>query len=75
MSDNKVKKQRISKSPKTDAEKKNEKTDNFSEEIKEIFSSVLTNISSLKIQLTALTSQIKLAEKRVHKKMKQLDLS
>ena len=46
---------------------------NISEEIKEIFSSVLGNISSIKLQLTALTSQIKGVEKQVTKKMKQLD--
>jgi len=51
----------------------NEKNENLSEEIKDIFSSVLSNISSIKLQLTALTSQIKSAEKQVYKKMKQLD--
>ena len=51
----------------------NVKKDDFSEEIKEIFSGVLSNISSIKLQLTALSSQIKSAEKQVTKKMKQLD--
>ena len=46
---------------------------NISDDIKEIFSSVLTNISSIKLQLTALTSQIKGVEKQVHRKMKQLE--
>jgi chromatin remodeling complex protein RSC6 len=77
MSDKKEKKQKmsnkISSNEGKQSDKNNQQNDNFSEEIKEIFSSVLTNISSLKIQLTALTSQIKIAEKRVHKKMKQLD--
>ena len=79
MNNNKKKKQKLSNKISSNEEKskKSEKNtqqnENFSEEINEIFSSVLTNISSLKIQLTALTSQIKLAEKRVHKKMKQLD--
>jgi chromatin remodeling complex protein RSC6 len=54
--------------------KKETKTDNnISEDIKEIFSSVLGNISSIKLQLTALTSQIKGVEKQVYRKMKQLD--
>ena len=44
---------------------------NISEEIKEIFSDVFGNISSIKLQMTALTSQIKAAEKQVYKKMKQ----
>jgi len=52
---------------------KKDKTNNLSEEIKEIFSPVLDNISSIKLQLTALTSQIKSVEKQVTKKMKQLD--
>lgn len=77
MSDNKVKKETASKQKMNGSNKKINKklvqNENFTEEIKEIFSSVLNNISSLKIQLTALTSQIKNAEKRVHKKMKQLD--
>ena len=42
-------------------------------EVKEIFANILTNISSLKMQLTALGSQIKSAEKHVQKRMKQLD--
>jgi len=46
---------------------------NISEEIKEIFSGVFGNISSIKLQMTALTSQIRDAEKQVYKKMKQLD--
>jgi len=52
---------------------KKDKTNNLSEEIKEIFSPVLDNISSIKLQLTALTSQIKSVEKQVTKKMKQMD--
>lgn len=54
-------------------EKKIKQINNISEEIKEIFVGVLSNISSIKLQLTALTSQIKGAEKQVYKKMKQLD--
>lgn len=77
MDTNKEKPQKMSNKANNKKEKKKKEVktqdDSFSEEIKEIFSSVLTNISSLKIQLTALTSQIKTAEKRVHKKMKQLD--
>lgn len=73
MSVNNVKKKTASKQKMNDSNKKVVQNENFTEEIKEIFSSVLNNISSLKIQMTALTSQIKNAEKRVHKKMKQLD--
>jgi len=53
--------------------KDNKKDNNISEEIKDIFAAVLGNISSIKLQLTALTSQLKGVEKQVYKKMKQLD--
>jgi chromatin remodeling complex protein RSC6 len=61
------------KTNKKETNKKDKKDNNISEEIKEIFSAVLGNISSIKLQLTALTSQIKGVEKQVYRKMKQLD--
>ena len=68
---NKKKMEKSTKQKKNKSE--NIKKDDFSEEIKEIFSGVLSGISSIKLQLTALSSQIKSAEKQVNKKMKQLD--
>ena len=66
-------KEEMSKNQKVKTKKDTKKDTNISEEIKEIFSGVFGNISSIKLQLTALTSQIKDAEKQVYKKMKQLD--
>lgn len=53
--------------------KKKVKDTTISDEVKEIFSPVTDNISSIKLQLTALASQIKGVERQVMKKMKQLD--
>jgi len=68
---------KTTKTEKTEKTAKNTTTikekNTLSDEIKEIFSPVLDNISSIKLQLTALTSQIKGVEKQVTKKMKQLD--
>ena len=45
----------------------------FHEELKETFGGLLGNISSLKSQLTAFSQQLKALERKVHKKMKQLE--
>lgn len=72
MSEKKVdsKKQKVAKkaAPKNTGEEKT-----FHEELKETFGGLLGNISSLKSQLTAFSQQLKALEKKIHKKMKQLE--
>jgi len=63
----KVQKKKVSK-------KENKKKDNeIMEDINDSFSSLLTTISSLKIQLTGLQNQIKSVERIAKKKINQLD--
>ena len=52
---------------------KNDTDTTFNEELKEVFSGMLGNISSLKSQLTAFSQQIKALERKVNKKIKQLE--
>lgn len=52
---------------------KKEMTTKPDDDIKEIFTDLLSNISSVKLQMTSLMNKIKSVERRVNKKFKQLE--